>query len=144
MGREQFVGAWKLVSFESRLPDGSVRRPFGEAPIGIAIFSADGRIAAQLMRPDRPRFASDEQGTGTPDEMRQAFVGCVAYFGKCEIDDEARTLVTHVEGSMFPNWIGGDQVRTYEFRGERLVLMPPPRDVGGQTVTSELAWERLS
>ena len=142
MGREQFVGAWRLVSFESRLPAGSVRHPFGEAPVGLAIFSADGHVAAQLMRPDRSRFASGEQTTGTPDEIRQAFSACVAYFGKCDIDEETGTLVTHVEGSLFPNWIGGDQVRTYEFRDGRLVLSPPPRTTGGQTVTSELVWER--
>ena len=144
MGREQFLGAWKLVSFESRLADGSVRLPFGKAPVGIAIFSPDGHVAAQLMRPDRPRFASDEQNTGTAEEIRQAFSNCVAYFGKCEIDEATRTLVTHVEGSMYPNWIGGDQTRTYAFRDGRLSLSPPPRIVRGQTVTSELIWERLT
>jgi len=94
------------------------------------------------MRPDRPAFASGEQGAGTPDEIRGAFSACVAYFGRCDIDEETRTLVTHVEGSLFPNWIGGDQVRTYEFRGDRLVLRPPTRIADGQMITSELAWER--
>jgi len=142
MSRDQFVGAWRLVSFESKLPDGTVRHPFGKAPVGLVIFSPGGHVAAQLMRPDRPRFASGEQGTGTPDEIRQAFSGCVAYFGRCEVDEGARTLVTHVEGSLLPNWIGGDQVRTYEFRGDRLVLRPPTRTVEGRTITSELIWER--
>ncbi len=142
MSQDQFVGAWRLVSYEVQLANGSVRYPFGEVPVGLVIFMADGRMAAQLMRPDRPRFASDEQGSGTPDEIRQAFSGCVAYFGKCDIDEEARTLVTHVEGSLFPNWIGGAQVRTYEFRGDRLVLRPSTRTFEGQTITSELTWER--
>lgn len=139
MSVARFVGAWRLVSFESRRPDGTLTYPFGEAPIGIAIFSPDGHVAAQLMRPDRPPLSSPGP---TAEEIRQAFDGCVAYFGACNVDEATHTLVTRVAGSLFPNWIGGDQVRDFEFRGEQLVLRPPPRQTPAGLVTSELVWER--
>lgn len=143
MGREQFVGAWRLVSFESRRPDGTVALPYGGEPIGICIWLENGHFAAQLMRPDRPRFASEDPFVGTPEEMQRAFAGCIAYFGEWEVDEANQRVIHHVHGSMHPNMIGGDQVRGYEFRDGLLVLIPPPREVGGQTIASELAWERL-
>ncbi|MCE7928298.1 MAG: lipocalin-like domain-containing protein [Dehalococcoidia bacterium] len=142
--REKLVGAWRLVSFESRRPDGTVVRPWGDDPMGICIWLENGYVAAQLMRPDRPRFASSDPFTGTPEEMQRAFGGCIAYFGEWEVDEANRRVIHHIHGSMHPNMIGGDQVRGYEFRGERLVLIPPPREVDGGTVTSELAWERVA
>jgi hypothetical protein len=143
MGREQFVGAWRLLSYETTRPDGTVTLPLGEEPIGLAVFTADGFVSAHLMRRDRPRFESGEHTRGTPAEVAAAFRDCVAYFGKCEIDESTRTLATRVEGSLFPNWIGGEQVRSYEFRDGKLVLMPPDVHLAsGQSVSIRLTWER--
>jgi Lipocalin-like domain len=142
MSLDRFLGSWRLCSFESRYPDGRVAHPFGNSPIGLVVFSADGYASAHLMRPDRPRFASPDAGPPSPEEARQALIGFVAYYGRCEIDEGARTLTTRVEGSSIPNWIGGDQVRTFEFRGDRLVLRPPARETPVGEVTSELVWER--
>ena len=143
MGREQFLGAWRLVSYELTAQDGSVRYPFGESPIGLAVFTADGYASAQLMRGGRQRFRTDSLRDGTPEEMAGAFAGYVAYFGKCDVDEATRTLVTHVEGSLFPNWMGGDQVRNYEFRDGKLILMPQALLVQGEAVTGSLTWERV-
>ena len=142
MSLDRFLGSWRLRSFESRHPDGRLTYPFGESPIGLVVFSADGYASAHLMRPDRPRFASPDAGPPSPEEAREALTGFVAYYGRCEIDESAGTLVTHVEGSSIPNWMGGDQVRTFEFRGECLVLRPPARTTPAGEVTSELVWER--
>jgi len=142
MSLDRFLGSWSLRSFESRHPDGHVTYPFGDSPIGLVVFSADGYASAHLMRPDRPRFPSPDAGPPSPEEARQALTGFVAYYGRCEIDERARTLVTHVEGSSIPNWMGGDQVRTFEFRGASLVLRPPARETPAGPVISELVWER--
>ena len=51
------VGAWRLVSFQSRTDNGEVTYPFGEEAQGTIIYTAHGRYAVQLMRGTRPRFA---------------------------------------------------------------------------------------
>ena len=44
---------------------------------------------------------------------------------------------------MFPNWVGGEQVRFYELDGSRLVLRTPPIPFGDGELTGVLTWERL-
>jgi hypothetical protein len=143
MGREQFIGIWKLVSNEFRQSDGQVRYPFGRDSVGIAMFNANGQNGAQIMRPDRPAFASGDRLKGTPAEIRSAFEGFFAYFGTYEVKQEENTIILHVEGSSFPNWVGTAQKRFFEFSGNRLTLTTPPILMGGKQVTGFLIWERV-
>ena len=66
----------------------------------------------------------------------------MAYYGPCEVNVENRTLTTHVEGSMYPNWEGADQVRFYELSGDQLILRTPPIAFGDEEFTGVLTWER--
>jgi hypothetical protein len=139
---EQLTGVWRLVSSEFRTTSGDVIYPLGEDAQGQAIFTAAGYMSGQLMRQSRPEFASGSHASGTPEEMAAAFLGYTAYYGCCEIDVDAQTLTTHVEGSMYPNWVGGEQVRFYELRDEQLILKTPPIPLGDGEVTGVLIWER--
>ena len=141
--RDTFVGAWRLVSFESRSPSGAVRHLLGPAVEGRLTYDAQGRVSAHHMRPDRPRFASGDRERGTDAEVRAAFLGYVAYYGTYTID-LARGTVTHrIAGASFPNWVGTEQVRHFRFEGRRLTLTTPPIRVGGEDLRSVLVWERL-
>jgi hypothetical protein len=142
MGREQFVGTWKLVSHEYRSSDGQVSYPFGRNTVGIAMLDADGRYSAQIMRPDLPAFASGDRLKGSPAEVESAFKGSFAYFGTYEVNQEKHTLTLHVEGSTFPNWVGTEQKRFFEFSGNRMSLTTQPILTGGKQVTGFLIWER--
>ena len=139
---KQLVGVWRLVSSEFRTSRGEVIYPLGEDALGQAIFTESGHMSGQLMRQNRPVFASGDQAGGTAEEIQAALQGYVAYYGQCDIDVENRTLTTHVEGSMFPNWVGGDQVRDYELDGRQLVLKTPPIPLGEAELIGVLTWER--
>ncbi len=143
MGVEQFVGTWRLVSLEGHYGDGTVAHPFGPDAAGIIVYDAQGHMAAQIMRRDRPRFAAGDQQRGTPEENRAAVTGYVAYWGSYELFEDG-TIVHHVQGSLFPNWVGGEQRRFWEFVGSRLVLRTPPTAMGGRMVSSVLVWERVA
>ena len=143
MAKAQFIGTWKLVSSEFRLSDGRVIYPLGSSAVGMLMYDASGHMSAQLMRPDRPAFASGDQAGGTPTEIRSAFEGFTAYFGTYEVNEGKASVIHHVEGSLFPNWVGGDQVRFYEFSPNRLTLSTPPIPMGSQHVTGLLIWERI-
>lgn len=138
----QLTGVWRLVSSEFRTAGGTVIYPLGEDALGQAIFTESGYMSGQLMRQNRPEFASGNQASGTPEEIQAALQGYVSYYGPCEVDVENQTLTTHVEGSMFPNWVGADQVRFYELSDDQLVLKTPPMDFGDEEFTGVLTWER--
>jgi Lipocalin-like domain len=138
----QLAGVWRLVSSEFKTSSGKVIYPLGEDALGLASFTESGYMSAQLMRQGRPAFASGDQASGTPEEIRAALQGYVAYYGQCEVDVEQQTLTTHVEGSMYPNWVGGEQVRFYELSDTQLILKTSPIAFGDEEFTGVLTWER--
>jgi hypothetical protein len=139
---QRFISAWKLVTSEFHTSDGKVTYPLGEKAVGILMYDGGGRMAAQLMRPDRPKFASGDMRGGTPEEIKTAVEGYVAYFGTYEVDDKKGTVVHHVEASLFPNWLGQDQIRFFEFSADLLTLKTLPILSGGQEITGVLVWKR--
>ena len=138
----QLAGVWRLVSSEFRTSSGNVIYPLGDDALGQAIFTESGYMSGQLMRQGRPAFASGDQASGTPEEIQAALQGYVAYYGQCEVDVEQQTLTTHVEGSMYPNWVGGEQVRFYELSDTQLILKTPPIAFGDEEFTGVLTWKR--
>ena len=142
MGNEQFVGTWKLASFESQRSSGEVTYPMGKDAVGMIMYDANGHMSVQVMRPDRPVFASSDRIKGTPAEIVPAFEGFIAYYGTYEVNEEEGIVTHHVEGSLFPNWVGIAHRRFFEFSGNRLTLSTPPIPLGGEQVTAVLIWER--
>src|SRR5260370_33298970 len=70
--REQLIGAWKLVSYIETPMDGSpTRYPMGEKGQGIIMYTPDGYMSAQLMKPGRRNFASGDWFKGTPEEYAE-------------------------------------------------------------------------
>lgn len=142
--RAPFVGSWKLVGYEYRRANGEATYPMGRNMSGLLIYDAHGMMAGQLMNPDRLEFNSGDRFRGTPEEVKAAFEGYTAYYGRYEID-EADGSVNHiVESSLYPNWVGGIQKRFFEFSGEnRLTLRTPPLRYAGESQTGLLIWERV-
>jgi hypothetical protein len=131
------VGSWRLITYET--VDGAGRRskPYGEA-VGRLTYDDRGNMSGQVMRPDRARV---ELGEGNAQQVRAAYTGYIAYFGTYEVDPGGTRVVHHVQGSLNPAWVGGDQVRGMRFDGERLVLTAHVAKAG-QTVIHTLTWER--
>jgi hypothetical protein len=142
MVKDSFVGVWKLVASEATIADGTTLYPYGKDALGMLTYDGHGHMSAQLMRRDRPLFASGDIRNGTPEEIREAFDGYTGYFGTYEIDEQEGAVTHRVLGSHFPNWVGQDQKRFFEFSGNRLTLRTPPIPTSGTTVTLALVWER--
>ena len=137
------VGTWRLVSYEARASSGEIRYPLGQHVVGQLFYDVHGNMSAHVMRLDRPMFVSDDSGTGTDAEVRAAFDGHTSYFGTYTIDPSARTVVHHVRGASYPNWIGHDQIRYYRLDGSYLVLSTPPIVYRGELLEYTLTWERI-
>jgi len=136
------VGTWRLVSYEARASSGETKYPFGQHVVGQLFYDAGGNMSGHLMKVDRPTFASNDSGSGTDAEVRAAFEGHVSYFGTYTVDPSARTVIHHVRGASYPNWIGHEQVRYYRIDGPHLVLSTPPIPYRGESLEFVLVWER--
>lgn len=133
----RLIGSWRLVSYETTDSNGRKGRPYGDA-VGRISYDENGNMTGQVMRPGR---APVETGEAHAQQARAAFVGYIAYFGTYRVAADGRSVVHHVEGSLNPAWVGGDQVRQMRFDGERLILSTETRK-NGLTLTHELTWER--
>ena len=125
------IGTWRLVSTSAVDDAGQpMRQPYGPVPQGVVVFSPNGRMIAVLCdgRTDLP-------DSEPPREFN-------SYAGNFEFDGE--TLITRVDGSSNPGWIGGEQIRTVKFDGARMILVPPPRPWHGINQHRTLVWERIS
>jgi hypothetical protein len=124
------VGTWKLVAAAARDRNGNtLPDPYGGKPMGRAVFTQEGRMMAVTCdgRPDLPPGARREYSS---------YIGTYTF-------DGAR-LVTRVDGASDPSRIGGDQVRGVRFDGERMILLPPPRQTETGEQFRELTWEKIA
>ena len=137
------VGAWELISFKIQKENGEVIYPFGKNALGLIVYTDSGRFSVQVMRCDRPKFASGDQMKGTAEEIKANYEGYVSYYGSCELDKEKSFIIHHVEGSLFPNWEGQGLKRFFELSGNRLRLDTPPTLWGGGGNVATLIWERI-
>jgi hypothetical protein len=136
------TGSWKLISCHFKDSNGQTAYPFGQEAQGRLIYEPDGRMAVQVMNPNRPKFASKDPLVTSEAEVRAAFDGYTAYYGTYSVNPDEPTIVHHLEAALLPNWVGTDQPRHFEFDGKYLTLQGPLLLGGVQGVVS-LIWERL-
>jgi hypothetical protein len=122
------IGTWRLVEVRAFDPEGRpVPSQYGPTPMGVVQFAPD-RMMAVLGDSRSPAAGEGRFYT--------------SYTGPWRFD--GTTLVTRVDGCSDPSRMGTDQVRGVRAEGERIVLTPPPRAVGGVMQQPELVWERLA
>lgn len=136
---EALIGRWELLSWEARDDDGGVTRPFGDRPRGLIVCLPDGWAAAQIAASDRPERVGDP--AAGPDEQRaRAYGTYLAYAGPYEIRGD--TVVIRAQISLYPEFLGAEQVRQVSFEDGDLVLRTPRVPLGGQAAVHELRWRR--
>src|SRR4249920_1669503 len=106
---KDIVGTWTIGSAEA----------FGPTPKGVLIFDANGRYSLMLMRPDLPKYESNNRTKGTSEEYKAIGTGNISYFGTYLVS--GTDLILRVEYSSFPNWNGTEQRRTnFTLAGDEL------------------------
>jgi hypothetical protein len=137
-----FVGTWKLISFETRLLNGEVRYPLGREPIGRIIHDEKGNMAVTVSRDDRSSMTNPDKTRAPLEEKGAALDSFDAYFGTYTVDKGRQAVTHHIEGALFPNWVGTAQERFYAFEDDRLELSTAPIAYGGNTAIAVLDWQR--
>ena len=141
--KEQFFGTWKLMSWKIEDSNGElIDSPLGPNPLGWIMYQPAGHMCVALMRPDRPKFASDNLMEATPEEVETAFEGYISYCGSYEVNERERFVIHRLQLSWFPNLVGTEQKRFFEFAGDRLILETPPITMLGEAQVHRLIWQR--
>ena len=141
MTSNPLIGTWRLISWENRDADGHISYPLGEDALGYIIYNEDGYMFVAIMRPERAKFAAGDLLSSTTEERAHAASTYVSYCGRYEFRGE--TVIHHVELSLFPNWVGVDQERLVELKGNRLTLSTHPILLEGIQQSAHLIWERV-
>jgi hypothetical protein len=136
--RNQIVGTWDFVVAEVTAPDGKKSYPFGEAPKGILVFTADGRFAQIHVASDVPKIASNNRLTGTAEEYQAIMRRSLSVFGTYTVDEAKKTVTYRIVSSSFPNWEGEAQTRTIDQLTADEFRNTNPNVAGGRGSASNL------
>ena len=142
MASDRFVGTWRLLECYGKWSDGRISYPYGDKPEGQLIYDGHGNFSGQIAGSGRPAFETGNLLKGTPEEIKTAFEGYIAYYGTYEVDESKGQVTHHVQSALFPNWIGDIQTRNFEFEGKNLRLNTQPIKGSRADLTNTLLWER--
>ncbi len=137
---EQLLGTWELVRWETSYDDGRTIYPMGEDAKGFIMYTTDGYMSAALFRGNRPNFETGEALTASDAEKVAGWDSYYSYGGPFEIDGDR--VIHTVAHTIYPNWLGGTQVREISFEGEHMILTTPPQKTRRGTQNSRVIWRR--
>ena len=144
MVQDKFANTtWRLLDCYGKWTDGRITYPYGEHAEGQLMYNDHGSFSGQIAGSGRPVFEAGNLLKGTPEEIKKAFEGYIAYYGTYEVDENNSQITHHVENGLFPNWVGNNQTRTYEFEGKNLRLNTQPIKGAKADLTLTLLWERV-
>ena len=123
---EALVGTWELTSYYAPAITDSddIFYPLGRNAKGMIMYSADGYMAASLLRPGQPQYNAPEPGSASPGELAESSKRYLGYAGPFYLDESGeRPTVRHLMRLVnFPNWIGNVQTRVIDLTGDKLTL----------------------
>ena len=127
--QQKFQGDFELVSYFQFPEQGD---PIDMNYMGRLSYDEFGNMAGLGMPRDLPQRNQNSE---------ERITGGFAYWGKVSFDLENSLVIHHVEGSpMVPEWVGGDNIRHFEFTDGLLKLSL--KNSSGRT-TGTLSWRKL-
>jgi len=128
--KKQFIGDYELATYVSfPAAGGEIDNDY----IGRLSYDRFGNMSGLGM----PRNLPERQSTST-ERLTSGF----GYWGSVSFNLDNNTVIHHVEGSpMVAQWVGGENVRFFEFVGHDILKLSL-KDQNGR-VTGTLTWRRL-
>src|SRR5260370_32975583 len=90
------------VAHETNFQDGGKRQQFGANPKGMMILDAGGNYTQILVRPDLPKYTSNDRTHGLPEEHAATVRGRGPNFGTWSVAESAPKLTYHILCRTFP------------------------------------------
>ena len=134
------VGTWELLAWYNETADGRRIYPLGDRATGYISYTADGFVFVHLSAAERALYTVNDPFGGTPEEDAAAIKSQITYAGPYEYRIDH--VIHRVTQSSCPNWVGTEQRRQVEFRGEELRLSAAGALFQGEKVTAIVDWRR--
>ncbi len=132
---KDLIGAWHLESWSLVYDDGRPPEfPLGRGASGLIMYTADGHVAATLMKADRPAAAPMTEA-----DKAAAYTESFAYAGRYEVVDG--TVFHSIEIATNPALVGFRSTRHIKLDG-RLLTLSGPDFVPGASRTQHIVWRR--
>ena len=122
--KEQLVGTWELVSYDSVAADGSKKPVFGSLK-GYVMLDAGGHYMYMVVDMTRNKWNSKNRTQTTSEEYAAAAKGLVAQFGTWSVDESTKTLTRKVEGALNPGLPGVEEKKLVVVSADELKLSDP-------------------
>jgi hypothetical protein len=107
------IGSWRLIDWTVEMQGDRVVKPFRGRATGVLTYTDEERMVASLMKTDRDPIGTRSFAEAKALERASAAAGYLSYAGTFEIiGDEVHH---HVDLSLFPDWVGGTQIRHIEW-----------------------------
>jgi hypothetical protein len=135
---KHFIGTWTLIKCVAIQQDGKITFPYGEKPIGQILYDSKGNMMVEIMNQEIKKFKNDNPFQGIPEEIVPAYNGFLAYYGTYKILADLNLIIHNIKACSFPNWVGQNQKRRFEFEDNKLILTTPAIN----SVQFELTWEK--
>lgn len=137
----RLAGTWRLVSWETRYPDGKVTRPFGRRPQGLLLYAPDGGMSASIAAGGRPPLPVANPRDAPAADKARLFDSFLAYAGRYSV--RGSTVSHRVTVASNPALAGTVQVRDARLAQDRLELsaLEDARSRGG-TRRHVIVWAR--
>jgi Lipocalin-like domain len=144
---DKLVGAWRLVSVETKRANGEVIYPFyGKHPEGLLMYDRNGWMSVQIVSDPKPtHLAADsrEDVLKAPlADKAEAIDGYYAYYGTWTVDPSGSSVTHHIQQSLLPAERGENVVRQLTLDGNRLTLVAKTHEMG-EAHERKLVWERV-
>lgn len=140
-GSNWLTGRWSLSAWRRVASDGTTTYPLGDDAEGSLVYTDDGGMSVHVAAAARPAIGSSDPLAGDEAARAAAYSTYLAYWGTYEL--HADCIIHRITRSLFPDWSGEEQARSYTHDANGLVLRTPPMQVaGGVSVVNELAWTR--
>ena len=137
--KEQLIGTWTVVSFDSFDASGAkVPNMEGRDLKGQFVLTDNGRFSLQMIT-EFPKLASNDRMKTTPAEEKAVAHGVLSYFGTYTVTEADKSITLRIERSAFPNQ-ASDVKRVVTLTGDEMKIDNASRTAGGRTVT---VWRRL-
>ena len=134
---EDLLGAWTLERWSLVYEDGRPPEyPLGPDARGLIMYTADGHVAAALMRADRAAAVPESDAA-----RAAAYADSFAYAGRFEVRDG--TVFHTIEIANNPALVGFRSTRHIQLDGECLTLSGPDFTPGAVR-SQQIVWRRAT
>lgn len=136
---DKIAGAWSLVSFEQQAPNGTVTYPLGKDALGSIYYLPEGFVSVHIMQVNRSEYVNPALYANG--KLKYTDLGYLAYSGRFSLNQSETIITHHIDISMFPEWVGGQQIRVIKLDGDHLSLSSDG-PVGPDKIKFRLLWKR--